>query len=200
MQDTRSEADKMRAGEWYLSPDREILELQARARAILLELNGPAGADGAARTRLLRTLVGRLGEHSWVETPILVELGVHIEIGSYTFLNLNCVLLDSARISIGDRVAIGPNVQFYTPTHPLRFAERSRSDPLTGEPALGAVTRALPIEIGEGCWIGGGSIILPGVTIGARTTIGAGSVVTEPVPADVFAAGNPCRVIRELER
>ncbi|HHY49621.1 MAG TPA: sugar O-acetyltransferase [Alphaproteobacteria bacterium] len=192
-----SEADKMRAGEWYLSPDAEILALQARARAITLAMNGPQGADPQQRMALLKSLIKHLGTNSWVETPFHAELGVHIEIGSFSFLNFGCVLLDSAPIRIGDRVAIGPNVQMYTPTHPLRFAERARND-ADGNPVLGAVTRALPIEIGDGCWIGGGAIILPGVTIGPRTTIGAGSVVTQSVPADVFAAGNPCRVIRPL--
>lgn len=187
----------MRAGEWYLSPDREILDLQARARAIALEMNGPAGAIPSRRMELLRSLVRHVGENSWVETPFHVELGVHIEIGDLTFLNFGCVLLDSAPIRIGNRVAIGPNVQMYTPTHPLKFSERARND-ANGDPVLGAVTRAMPIEIGDGCWIGGAAIILPGVTIGPRTTIGAGSVVTQSIPADVFAAGNPCRIIREL--
>jgi maltose O-acetyltransferase len=194
----RTEADKMRAGEWYLSPDREILDLQARARAVTLEVNGPAGAVPSRRMELLRALLRHLGTDSWIETPVNVELGVNIEIGDLTFLNFGCVLLDSAPIRIGNRVAIGPNVQMYTPTHPLKFAERARND-VEGNPVLGAVTRALPIEIGSGCWIGGGVIILPGVTIGARTTIRAGSVVTKSVTADVFAAGNPCRVIRELD-
>jgi maltose O-acetyltransferase len=193
----RTEADKMRAGEWYLSPDREILDLQARARAVTLEVNGPAGAIPSHRMKLLRSLLRHLGTDSWIETPFHVELGINIEIGDLTFLNFGCVLLDSAAIRIGNRVAIGPNVQLYTPTHPLKFADRARND-ADGNPVLGAVTRALPIDIGDGCWIGGGVVILPGVTIGARTTIGAGSVVTKSVPPDVFAAGNPCRIIREL--
>ncbi|MFZ4628687.1 MAG: sugar O-acetyltransferase, partial [Blastocatellia bacterium] len=136
-----------------------------------------------------------LGRDVWIELPFFCDYGENIHLGDGVFINYNCVLLDDNRIEVGDHVLIGPAVQIYTATHPLLAADRISGGEAGQAPY---VTRTAPVRIGAQAWIGGGAILLPGVEIGARTTIGAGSVVTRSIPADVFAGGNPCRVIREL--
>ena len=123
---------------------------------------------------------------------------MHIEIGDFSFVNMNCTFLDSARITIGNHVMIATGVQVLTATHPTDPAERHIDFPDDPDFPMRAACLARPIVIGDNVWIGAGAIILPGVTIGAGTTIGAGSVVTRSIPGDVLAAGNPCRVIRRL--
>lgn len=188
-----SEKDKMLAGQPYRSRDPELLAMYLRARDVLKEAQAVEPADFAGRVAVLRRLFGALGDGSWIEAPFHCDYGENIRIGADCFVNANCVFLDCNRITIGDGVLIGPAVQLYTPTHPLNAAERL--------PAAGShyVTAAHPIAIGDRCWIGGGTIVMPGVTVGARTTIGAGSVVTKSIPADSLAVGNPCRVVRRLD-
>ena len=122
-----------------------------------------------------------------MQPPFFCDYGSNIQLGERVFFNFNCVVLDVCCVTIGDHTLIGPAVQIYTATHPLDAAQRRLAE--SGK----------PVEIGSDVWIGGGAIILPGVRIGARTVIGAGSVVTRDVPDEVFAAGNPCRVIRHLD-
>ena len=124
---------------------------------------------------------------AWIQPPFFCDYGYNIALGSKVFFNFNCVVLDVMRVEIGNNVLFGPSVQIYTATHPLNAAERRTWREL-----------AKPVTIGSDVWVGGGAIICPGVTIGDRSVIGAGSVVTRAIPADVFAAGNPCRVIRSL--
>jgi maltose O-acetyltransferase len=194
--DRRTEREKMLAGDPYDSRDPALLARYELARKLLRELSAQTVDVPGRRTALLTELLGGVGRDVWIELPFYCDYGENIFLGEGVFINYNCVLLDDNRIEIGDHVLIGPAVQIYTATHPLRAAER-----IVGEGAgqrASYVTQTAPVRIGDQAWIGGGAILLPGVEIGAGTTIGAGSVVTRSVPAHVFAAGNPCRVIRHL--
>lgn len=180
----------MLAGEPYRSRDGELLRIYHRCKALLAQFTSTASTDADGKDKILRHMLGRMGSGVWIEAPFFCDYGEQIFIGDNCFINYNCVFLDSNRISIGNHVLIGPAVQLYTATHPVIAAER-----ITGESYL---TQSRPIAIGDRCWIGGGAMIMPGLTIGENTTIGAGSVVTADIPANSFAAGNPCRVIRQL--
>ncbi len=165
-----------------------------RARSLLARYNATSADDAEIRRGLLDDLLGQAGQGLWIEPPLFCDYGDNIRIGTGVFINLGCVILDGAQVKIGDGALLGPNVQIYATSHPMRAEDRIYIE--DGLPRYH--TTAAPIIIGPKTWIGGGTIILPGVTIGEGTTIGAGSVVTEDVPAHVFAAGNPCRVIRSL--
>lgn len=188
----------MRAGQPYNSRDPELLALAHRARGLLSHLSLLPSTDGEGRTRLLRDLLGAVGDGVWIEPPFYCDYGAHITIGAHTFVNVNVVMLDSADISIGAHVLIGPGAQLLTATHPLEMAERLPAD-WTPESGRGPyVTMARPITIGDGAWIGAGALIMPGVTIGEGAVIGAGSVVTHDVAAQTVVAGNPARIVRTL--
>ena len=180
-----SEKEKMLSGKMYDGFDPLLLQDRQRTRELLAELNRKT--DNNARTTLLRKLFGKIGADFWLEPPFYCDYGYNIEVGDNVFINFDCVLLDCHKIVLGDNLQIAPKVQIYTATHPLNAAERIKGP-----------ESAQPVKIGRNCWIGGGAIICPGVEIGENTTIGAGSVVTRNVPAGVFAAGNPCRVIRTV--
>jgi maltose O-acetyltransferase len=182
-----TERQKMLAGELYDPLDKELGSLRLRARALTKAYNDSAPDRPEDRKRLLRELVPGIRDGVTIEPPFYCDYGTNISIGKGTFLNFNCVVLDVAPVTIGSRVLFGPSVQVYTATHPMSARERKRG-----------LESGKPISIGDEAWIGGGAVICPGVTIGARSVIGAGSVVTRNIPADVFAAGNPCRVIRSL--
>lgn len=187
----------MLRGETYNSRDPELLALAHRARALLARFAATPSTDGAARHQLLTELLGGVGAGVWIEPPFFCDYGAHVHLGADTFVNVNCVFLDSAEIRVGSNVLIGPGVQLLTVSHPLRSRDR------VVPPALRAGgapyrTQARPITIGDGAWLGAGTIVLPGVTIGANTTIGAGSIVTADVPPDTLAFGQPCRVRRAL--
>ena len=177
----------MLRGELYDASDPELVQLRLRARTLWQKLNLLAADDPDSRRELLRELLGTFGNGAALEPPFYCDYGsqIHIEAGAY--VNVNCVFLDPAAIHIGPQAFLGPSVQLYTATHPLDA--KARAD---------GPESALPIRIGARAWLGGGTIVCPGVTIGDDTTIGAGSVVTRSIPAGVLAAGNPCRVIREL--
>ncbi len=176
----------MLAGELYLASDPELVEERARCRDLCWEYNATLEADGEKRRRILAVLFGRETD-VWIQPPFFCDYGTNISLGEKVYFNFNCVVLDVARVTIGDRTLFGPAVQIYAATHPLSAEER-RSGLEAGK----------PVTIGADCWFGGGAVVCPGVTIGDRAVIGAGSVVTRDIPADVFAAGNPCRVIRKL--
>jgi maltose O-acetyltransferase len=182
-----SEKAKMLRGELYNPLDPELCADRRRARLLLKKLNNTADDEQEERDRLLAELIPELGREVWLEPPFYCDYGSNIALGDKVFINFNCVILDVAPVRIGSRVLIAPAVQIYAATHPLS-----------------ATTRALGLElgnaiaIGDDVWIGGGAIICPGVTIGERSVIGAGSVVTKNIPAGVIAAGNPCRIIREV--
>jgi len=182
----KTELEKMLAGELYDSMDPELGRRRERARDLCWALNATKESEQAARRALLEQLLGSGGDSAWIQPPFFCDYGSNIELGQKVYFNFNCVVLDVCQVKIGDFTMFGPAVQIYTATHPLNAAERRKAE------------YAKPIEIGDDCWIGGGAIILPGVKIGSKTVIGAGSVVTRDVPAGVVAAGNPCRVLREV--
>ncbi|MFJ4710687.1 sugar O-acetyltransferase [Streptomyces sp. NPDC088785] len=177
----------MLAGDLYLADDPELEADALRAAELGERYNASSVTDLPARQALLRDLVGELGEGVVVRPPLAVDYGTYISIGARTFINSGAVLLDVAPIRIGEDVQIGPNVQLLTPTHPIE-----------AEPRRAKWEAARPITIGDNVWLGGGVIVCPGVTIGANTVVGAGSVVTRDLPADVVAVGNPARVVRGL--
>ena len=181
-----SEWQKMVSGELYDPGDRELVQARRRARDLLRELNGLTDEQEDERRGILASLFGKGGESARVQPPFYCDYGTNIELGKHVFFNFNCVVLDVSRVSIGDYSIFAPAVQIYTATHPLDAELRRTRE------------YGKPVVIGSDVWVGGGAIILPGVTIGSRTVIGAGSVVTRDIPDDVVAAGNPCRVIREI--
>ncbi|HYH81958.1 MAG TPA: sugar O-acetyltransferase [Longimicrobium sp.] len=182
-----SQKAKMLAGELYNATDPELVAERLRARELLHRFNAAAPRDEQAALRLLAGLFGGFGEGTAVMAPFRCDYGYNVRIGRNGFVNYDCVFLDCAPIRLGDDVQIGPAVQIYTATHPVDAAIRRAG-----------LEYALPVTVGDGAWIGGGSILLPGVTVGANTVIGAGSVVTRDVPTGVVAAGNPCRVLRAV--
>jgi maltose O-acetyltransferase len=182
-----SERARMLRGEPYLASDPELAAARLRARDLWQRLNAAPADAGEDRAALLRELLGSLGEGTQVEPPFYCDYGAQIHLDPGVFVNFNCVFLDPAPIRIGAHTMLGPNVQLLTADHPRDPHVRIAGPEL-----------ARPITIGARMWIGGGSIVCPGVTIGDDTTIGAGSVVVRDIPAGVLAAGNPCRVIRQL--
>lgn len=198
MTDTLSEREKMLAGEICFVPDAELNAMTDSARVRLKAFNETPRGDPSARMGAIEALLGRPAPKAWMESPFFADYGVHIELGD-CFVNVNCTFLDSARIVIGDLVALGPNVQLLTATHPVDLADRFIAYPADPALPMRVACRALPITIEHGVWIGAGAIVLPGVTIGRGSMIGAGSVVTRSVPAWSLVAGNPARVVRQLE-
>jgi maltose O-acetyltransferase len=193
-----TERERMLAGEPYDSRDPELLALAHRARALLASFHALPSTEGNARRAVLADLLGAVGEGVWIEPPFFCDYGAHVHVGAQTFVNVNCVFLDSAEIRIGAHCLLGPGVQLLTPHHPLRSADRV---PPGWTPASGRspyVTRASPVRIGDRVWIGAGTLVMPGVTIGDDAVVGAGSVVVEDVPGGVLAFGHPCRVQRRL--
>ena len=181
-----SEREKMLAGELYDPFDQELVEGRQRARDLCQALNATRESEEDRRRRILRDLFGRGGDTVWMQPPFFCDYGTNIELGERVFFNFNCVVLDVCRVQIGDYTLFGPGVQILTPVHPMNADLRRREE------------YGKPIEIGADVWVGGGALILPGVRIGSRTVVGAGSVVTRDIPEGVFAAGNPCRVLREI--
>lgn len=182
-----SEREKMLAGEPYDPLDPQLVAGRQRARDLCQSLAATREADQHERRQLLLELFGRGGDTVWMQPPFFCDYGSNIELGARVFFNFNCVVLDVCRVSIGDHSLFGPAVQIYTALHPMN-AQRRRLE-----------EHGKPVEIGSDVWVGGGAIILPGVRVGSRAVIGAGSVVTRDVPDAVFAAGNPCRVVREID-
>jgi maltose O-acetyltransferase len=182
----RTEREKMLAGEFYDPLDPELVAARARARDLCWDLNATRDRDEAIRRRILTELFGTGGDSVWMQPPFYCDYGSNIHLGTRVFFNFNCVVLDVAEVRIGDFTLFAPGVQILTATHPLDAVLRRTRE------------NAKPITIGSDVWVGGGAIICPGVTVGDRAVIGAGSVVTKDVPAGVVAFGNPCRVVREI--
>jgi maltose O-acetyltransferase len=176
----------MLRGEAYDPFDEELVAARERARDLCWDLNATRERDQSARRAMLLQLFACGGDTAWIQPPFYCDYGSNIHLGERVYFNFNCVVLDVCRVTIGDFTLIGPAVQIYAATHPMDSAARRLHE-------LGK-----PVEIGSDVWIGGSAVICPGVTIGSKTVIGAGSVVIKSIPSGVFAAGNPCRVIREL--
>ncbi|WP_224998464.1 sugar O-acetyltransferase [Cesiribacter sp. SM1] len=185
----KTEKEKMLSGALYNALDPQLMEERRKARLLFKQLNDTRDDEEELRLRILKDLIGKAGEGLWIEPPFYCDYGSNITVGDKVFFNFNCVVLDVMPVTIGSHVLFGPNVQIYTATHPMDWEERA-----------GGLESAKPITIGSNVWVGGSCIICPGVSIGDRSVIGAGSVVTKSIPEDVFAAGNPCRVIRSLKQ
>ncbi len=181
-----SEKEKMLVGELYDPFDPELIRARERARDLFQTLNLTRESEQEARRRILIELFGKGGESVWMQPPFFCNYGSNIQLGERVYFNFNCVVLDVCPVTIGDYTLFGPAVQIYTATHPLNAELRQKQE------------FGKPIEIGSNVWVGGGAIICPGVKIGSKTVIGAGSVVTRDIPDGVVAAGNPCRVLREI--
>jgi len=181
-----SERRKMVAGELYDPMDDDLVAARTRARNLCQLLNAAPEADTETRRRIVTELLGAGGDTVWMQPPFYCDYGSNIELGERVFFNFNCVVLDVCPVRIGSFTLFGPSVQILTAMHPMNAEQRRTKE------------FAKPIEIGVDVWVGGGAIILPGVRIGDRAVIGAGSVVTRDVPEGMFAAGNPCRVVREI--
>jgi maltose O-acetyltransferase len=183
----RSEKEKMLAGELYLANDPELAAERRRAQRLVEQFNASLADDPSARMALLRELLGAVGDRSEIQPRFSCDYGYNIHLGRNCFINYNYVFLDCARIEIGDDLQMAPAVQLYTAYHPLDRDTR-----------VSGLEYAKPIRLGSGVWIGGGAIVLPGVTIGDGCVVGAGSVVTRDVPPNTLALGNPARIVRSL--
>ena len=182
-----TETEKMLAGELYDALDPALVVARDRARDLCQDLNATRERDHERRRSILKQLFAAGGDSVWMQPPFFCDYGSNIRLGERVFFNFNCVILDVCEVTIGDFTLFGPAVQIYTATHPLDADLRRKQE------------FGKPIAIGSDVWVGGGAIVCPGVTIGSKSVIGAGSVVTRSIPAGVFAVGNPCRVIREIE-
>jgi maltose O-acetyltransferase len=183
-----SEREKMLFGELYLAADTELVALRRAARRLTRAFNATREDEPGARVAILRELLGACGPNIEIEPPFRCDYGANISVGDGFYMNFDGVILDCAAVEIGAHVLCGPGVHIYAATHPLLADER-----MTG------LESARPVRIGDRVWLGGRVIVCPGVTIGADTTIAAGSVVTRDIPPGVLAGGNPCRVIRRLD-
>lgn len=179
--------EEVGSGRWYYAADPKIVRYLRSCQQECFEINQIPPVKVDERNRRIAALFGKAGEKLHVNTPFNCDYGFNIEVGDSFFANFNLVILDEAKVTFGDHVFIGPNCSFYTAIHPLRPEARNKD-----------IEAAEPITVGDNVWFGGGVTVLPGVTIGSNTTIGAGSVVTKDIPSGVVAAGNPCRVIKEI--
>lgn len=184
---TRSEKEKMLAGDLYTADDPELAAASHRAYQLTREYERRYAVSIAGAHKVLQELLGIVAPDVHIKPPLYVDYGKHITVGAGTFINYGLVALDVVAITIGSNVKIGTNVQLLTPTHPVEPQLR-----------LQRLEAAKPIVIGNNVWIGSGAMVLAGVTIGENSVIGAGSVVTKDVPANVVAVGNPARVTRSL--
>lgn len=183
-----TEKEKMEAKMWYdANYDEEILKFRAKADDLCFELNNTRPSETEKREEILKELFPNMEENCVVLSPIYTDYGFYTKIGHDTFINRNAYLMDGCGITIGSHCFIGPNCGMYTAIHATMAEERNQG-----------LEKALPIVIGDNCWLGGDVTILPGVTIGNNTIIGAGSVVTKDIPDNVIAVGNPCRVLRPI--
>lgn len=179
--------DKMRSGELYVCADPELQQRQQACLEVLYDYNHSRPGETAKRAELLKRILGSVGENCYIEPPLHANWGCHTRVGDNVYANFNLTLVDDTDIYIGDSVMFGPNVILATAGHPI-------------DPELRRQVYQFnqPIRIGNNVWLGGGVIVLPGVSIGDNSVIGAGSVVTKDIPANVVAVGNPCRVLREI--
>ncbi len=186
-----TEFEKKQNGQSYDARDLELRKQQNQAKNLVRIYNSLSAEDIEERNRILSELFGRFGRNARVNQPIYVDYGYNIHLADNSFINMNCTLLDTGSIVIGENTVIGPDVKIYTAIHALDGSERFWMEP-DGTAAI--KTQTAPVKIGSFTWIGGGSIILPGVTIGDNVVIGAGSIVTKSIPDNAIAYGNPCKI------
>ena len=167
--------------------DQMLLDERAYCKELCYEYNQLHPTKIGEKTALIQKLFGKTKDYFLIEQPFMCDYGYNIEIGSDFYANINCIILDGARVTFGDDVMIAPNCSFYTGGHPIDVKRRNAG-----------LEYAYPIKVGSDVWIGGNVVVLPGVTIGDNTVIGAGSVVTKDIPSGVVAFGNPCRIISEI--
>ncbi len=177
----------MLAGKAYQAGDKELSQDRLRAREIVFEFNNLPPKQIKQRKNLIKNLFGKTATMFYIEPPFRCDYGYNIEIGDHFYSNFNLTILDCAKVTIGSHVFVGPNVSIYTAGHPLHSHLRNQE-----------YEWAQRIVIGDNVWLGGNVVINPGVTIGSNVVVGSGSVVTKNIPDNVFAAGNPCKVIREI--
>ncbi|MEN8076234.1 sugar O-acetyltransferase [Clostridioides difficile] len=191
-----TEREKMLAGELYDCGDEELITQWHKAKNLIREYNNILSEDIKTKNDILDKLLGGKGKELWITSPFYVDYGNNIYFGNNCEVNMNCTFLDDNKIIIGDNVLIAPNVQIYTAFHPTNAKDRFGEPREDGSFAF-CKTQTAPVIIGNNVWIGGGAIIMPGVTIGDNVVIGAGSVVTKDIPANKIAYGNPCKIIRD---
>lgn len=180
--------EKMHTGELYLPGDEEIMKEQVVYQDLLCEYNLTKPSEFEKRSELLKKMLGDCGEGVYIEAPFYANFGGHhCHFGDYVYANYHLTCVDDTHIYVGEYTMIGPNVTISTAGHPIEPEYRRK-----------LYQYNMPVHIGECCWIGAGAVIMPGVTIGDNTVIGAGSIVTKDIPANVVAVGNPCRVMREI--
>lgn len=182
-----TEKEKMLKGKAYQAGDAELSKERLKARENIFEFNNSAPKFIKQRKELLKRLFGKTEKRFYIEPPFRCDYGYNIEIGDNFYANFNLVILDCAKVSIGNNVFIAPNVAIYTAGHPIHSHLRNQE-----------YEWAQPITIGNNVWIGGNVVINAGITIGSNTVIGAGSIVTKNIPDNVLAVGNPCKVLREI--
>ena len=182
----KTEKEKMLAGEIYFANDKVLVAERTFAKKLLHKLNVIEYVMNGNSRNILRQLLPNSDKRIYIEPPFHCDYGYNIHSGENVYFNVNCVVLDSMKVTIGNNVFFGPNVHIYTATHPLDAVERR------------TVEFSKSVSIGNDCWIGGNSVICPGITIGNGCTIGAGSVVTKDIPDNSLAVGNPAKVIRKL--
>ena len=182
-----TELEKLLNNEWYNTDSEDIRAACVHVKNMFLEYNQIPTSEPEKRESILRKAFGAVGKKPWIESPFQCDIGYTTKLGDYVYMNHNCVFLDAGGITIGNHVLIGPNVGIYTPEHAFDPVLRAQG-----------YEHSEPVTICDNVWIGGSVVILGGVTIGENTIIGAGSVVTHDIPANVIAVGNPCRVLREV--
>ena len=196
----KTELEKCLAGENYDCHAPVFLAFKSKTDLLLRHYNALIYSQKKERQQVLKEMLGSIGTKVSVATPFLCDYGCHIHIGNNVTINIGCTFVDCNKITIGNNVLIAPNVQIYTATHPIELEERL--EPVQTEHGTEYIrhTYALPVTLEDGCWIGGGVIILPGVTIGKGSVIAAGSVVNKNIPPNSLAAGNPCKVLRPINQ
>lgn len=190
------EEEKIQSGILFCPSDPELVAIKLRTHNLNVDYNQTHEDETEKRRAILSEMIGEMGENVFLQGPITFHYGTHTKIGSHFFGNFNLTVQDDAEVTIGDHCNFGPNVTIVTPVHPLLAAERRAMKDKDGN--IKHLCYAKPVHIGNDCWLGANVVVCPGVTIGDNCVIGAGSVVTRDIPANTFAAGTPCRVIREI--